>query len=164
MVSHGTLNGVATSTKTLIDLQLAAGHDIMLVHKPGWIGEQDFAGPVERLATDYQTTPAELRRVGYRILDWGRDVIHAHGSRANKYMMVYRIAAGVPSVVTAHTRQLQIPWAFAHEIMAPSEPTAAYYRRLLPWKRKHITVATNPFDAGDGRRAGPQERARDRRP
>lgn len=159
MVSHGTLNGVATSTKTLIDLQLAAGHEIMLVHKKdGWLGQQEFAGPIERLATGFETRPFEIMRVGFRILDWRRDVVHAHGSRANKYMMAYKILGDVPSVATAHTRQYQIPWAFAHEIMAPSEPTAAFYRRLLPWRKQHVSVVPIPFDAGPGERVTAEQR------
>lgn len=147
LVSHAALNGVATSSRTLIQAQLDAGHQVLLVHsRNSWIERQAFTGPIDMLASDLATTPAEIRRVGYAIRDWGHEVVHAHGSRGNKHAMVYRCAAGTPIVMTAHTRQPQLPWAFAHEVIAPSAQTADYYLSRLLVRRKHMHVVPHMFD------------------
>ncbi len=138
LISHTALNGVGTSVKGLIDAQIAAGCDVMLVHPSrSWIGDQAFEGAVTRLATTYGMSPRELARVGHAIRNWGRGVLHAHGSGANKYAMVFRLAAGAPTVMTAHARKFQLPWMFAHGVIGLSAPTIAYYadRRLVSRKR-----------------------------
>lgn len=148
LVSHASLNGVATSVKALIDEQLRSGHQVMLVHpRDSWIGEQRFAGPVERLESSFKTVPAELRATGYPIRDWGRTLVHAHGSRANKIAMVFTIADGVPAVMTAHSRQFQLPWRFAHAVIGLNQPTADYYTRRLLVSRRRMHVLPNMFDA-----------------
>lgn len=115
LISHHGLNGVATSTKTLIDQQILAGYDVMLVHpRKSWIGTQSFAGPLKMLASSFKTRPADLRDTGYPIRDWGRTLVHAHGSRANKMAMIFTLADGVPVVMTAHARQFQIPAVCPH--------------------------------------------------
>lgn len=147
LVSHASLNGVATSVKALIDEQLRAGHEVMLVHpRDSWIGEQSFAGPVERLESNFKTVPADLRRTGYPIRDWGRTLVHAHGSRANKMLMVFTLADGVPAVMTAHSRQFQLPWRFAHAVIGLNQRTAAYYTRRLLVSRRRMHVLPNMFD------------------
>jgi glycosyltransferase involved in cell wall biosynthesis len=147
LVSHATLNGVATSVKALIDEQLRAGHEVMLVHpRNSWIGEQSFAGPVERLESSFKTVPADLRKTGYPIRDWGRTLVHAHGSRANKLVMVFTLADGVPAVMTAHSRQFQLPWRFAHAVIGLNQRTAEYYTKRLLVSRRRMHVLPNMFD------------------
>lgn len=149
LVGHGTLNGVATSSRMLIQAQLDAGHDIMLVQmKDSWIGGQPFNGRIQTMTSDLLSKPAELRRVGYAIRDWGEDVVHAHGSRANKFGLVFRCAAGTPVVMTAHARQFQLPWLFAHEVIAPSKWTADYYASHMLVARRHLHLIPNMFDTG----------------
>lgn len=147
LVSHGTLNGVATSVKALIDEQIRAGHEVMLVHpQESWIGEQDFAGPVYRLESSFKTRPADLRATGYPIRDWGRTLVHAHGSRANKFLMIFTLADGAPAVMTAHSRQFQLPWRFAHAVIGLSQPTADYYTKRLLVSRRRMHILPNLFD------------------
>ncbi len=100
------------------------------------------------LSSDFATTSAEVRRVGYAIRDWGREIAHAHGGRGNKYAMIYRCAAGTPIVMTAHTRQMHLPWTFAHEIIAPSTQTVNYYLLRFLVRRKHMHVVPYMFDLG----------------
>ncbi|NGO55608.1 glycosyltransferase family 4 protein [Allomesorhizobium camelthorni] len=159
LVGHDSLNGVATSTKILIDAQIRAGHELMLVHpKKSWIGRQSFAGPVKMLESTFKTIPADLRATGYPIRDWGRTLVHAHGSRANKFLMVFTIADGVPAVMTAHSRQFQLPWRFAHAVVGLSRQTADYYtsRLLVPKSRMH--VVPNMFDVSALAPVLPQKR------
>lgn len=148
LMSHPALNGVATSTKTLIDQQILAGHEVMLVHPhPSWIEKQSFAGPVKMLESSFKTLPADLRSTGYPIRDWGRTLVHSHGSRANKYLMIFTLADGAPAVMTAHARQFQLPWRFAHAVIGLSRQTADYYTRRFLVSPRRMHVVPNMFDA-----------------
>ncbi|MBB6464281.1 glycosyltransferase involved in cell wall biosynthesis [Aminobacter lissarensis] len=147
LVGHGALNGVATSSRILIQAQLDAGHEVMLVHSLGsWIEHQKFEGPIQMMGSGFATTPKEIRRVGYAIRDWGEDVVHCHGSRGNKFGLVFRCAAGTPIVMTAHARQYQLPWLFAHEVIGLSQWTVDYYIRHWLVSRRHIHLLPNMFD------------------
>lgn len=163
LVSHETLNGVATSVKALIDEQIRAGHEVMLVH-PGdsWIGEQSFVGPVEKLESSFRTVPTDLRNTGYPIRDWGRTLVHAHGGRANKLLMIFTLADGAPAVMTAHARQFQLPWRFAHAVIGLSQPTADYYTRRLLVSRRRMHVLPNLFDTDVLRPASAEAKSRAR--
>jgi glycosyltransferase involved in cell wall biosynthesis len=164
LLGHSALNGVATSTHTLIQAQLHAGHEVMLVHpSPSWIEGQSFDRPVETLISHLKTTRSELRRVGYAVQAWGEDVVHAHGSRANKYAMIYRLVARTPVVMTAHARIFQIPWRFAHVVLAPSAPTAEYYRRRLLVPARNARVIPHLFDVGKVAPVSDESRAEARR-
>ncbi|MEO9340153.1 glycosyltransferase family 4 protein [Mesorhizobium sp. SB112] len=148
LISHKSQNGVATSLKELIDAQLRAGHQIMLVHRPkSWIQAQSFAGSVKMVEARFSMKPGDLRKTGYAIRDWGRTIVHAHGSPANKTLMIFRIADGVPSVMTAHLRHFQLPWRAAHAVIGLNKKTADYYtlRKLVPTERMY--VLSNLFDA-----------------
>ncbi|EHK57402.1 glycosyltransferase family 4 protein [Allomesorhizobium alhagi] len=160
LVGHDSLNGVATSTKILIDAQIKAGHELMLVHsRKSWIGRQSFAGPIKMLESSFKTIPADLRATGYPIRDWGRTLVHAHGSRANKFLMVFTIADGAPAVMTAHSRQFQLPWRFAHAVVGLSRQTADYYTKRLLVSKSRMHVVPNMFDASALAPVSPQRRA-----
>ncbi|MEI5680895.1 MULTISPECIES: glycosyltransferase family 4 protein [unclassified Mesorhizobium] len=148
LISHDALNGVATSTKTLIDNQIKAGHEVMLIHpRKSWIQRQKFVGPVKMLESSFRTNPTDLRNTGYPIRDWGRTLVHAHGSRANKFLMIFTIADGAPAVMTAHTRQFQIPWRFAHAVVGLSRQTADYYIKRLLVSPARMHIVPNMFDS-----------------
>lgn len=147
IIGHAALNGVATSLKALIDAQLEAGYEIMLVHpRKSWIGKQSFFRPIHTLDSTFSMAPVELRRVGYAIRDWGRTLLHAHGSGANKYAMVFTIFDGVPTVMTAHARRYQLPWMFAHGVVGLSAPTIDYYAKRFLVSRRRIFNVPNMFD------------------
>ncbi len=147
LLSHAGLNGVATSTYTLIQAQLRAGHEVMLVHPPNsWIGQQVFDRPIPTFTSYLRTEISELRRVGYHVQGWGEDVLHTHGSKANKFGMIYRLIARTPTVMTAHARLFQLPWRFAHSVIAPSRPTAEYYRRRLLVTKASVQIVPHMFD------------------
>jgi glycosyltransferase involved in cell wall biosynthesis len=160
LVGHDSLNGVATSTKILIDEQIKAGHKLMLVHpRKSWIGRQSFTGPIKMLESSFKTIPADLRATGYPIRDWGRTLVHAHGSRANKFLMVFTIADGAPAVMTAHSRQFQLPWRFAHAVVGLSRQTADYYTSRFLVSKSRMHIVPNMFDATALAPVSPQRRA-----
>ncbi|MCY6383465.1 glycosyltransferase family 4 protein [Hoeflea prorocentri] len=144
IVSHWERNGVTSSCHSLIAAQLQRGHEVHLVHRSGaWLSLQDFPTPLTALGSSLETRPAEIRRIGYDIRDRGCDVIHCHGSRANKYGMVFRIAANAAVVTTAHSRNVQIPFAFFKAVIAPSHQTAAFHTRFNLVARSKIHVIPN---------------------
>lgn len=153
MVAHGGLNGVATSCRTLIEAQRAAGHDVFLAVTPdSWLAANlDLAG-ITLLESRFKTRPREIARVGYTLRDWACDVVHCHGSRANKFGLVYRFAGPVPIVATAHAALFQLPWRWFSAVIAPSKATADYHARVnwVPRRRIHLVdnaVRVPPSDA-----------------
>ncbi|WP_419906863.1 glycosyltransferase family 4 protein [Hoeflea sp.] len=141
IVSHAGKNGVNSSCRTLISAQMRRGHEILLVGRPrSWLKAQEFPAPFASIDTSLATRPAEIRRVGYEIRDWGSHIIHCHGSRANKYGMVYRIAADAAVVTTAHSRNIQIPFAFFKAVIAPSRQTSDFHGRFNLVRRSKLHV------------------------
>src|SRR5690606_23903676 len=64
----------------------------------------------------------------------------------NKFGMIYRCVARTPTVMTAHARLFQLPWRFAHKVIAPSQPTADYYRRRFLVTAGAMQVVPHLFD------------------
>lgn len=144
IVTHEGKNGVVTSLYNLISAQQRRGHDIFLVSRPGsWLGKQEFPAPMETMESYLETKPREIARVGYRLRDWECSVIHCHGSRSNKYGMVFRLVAGSPVVTTAQSRHIQIPFVFFHAVIAPSNETADYHHRFNLVPRSKLFVVSN---------------------
>ena len=158
MVSHDVLNGVATSCRTLIEAQRAAGHDVFLAVRPrSWLAANLDLDGVTLLESTFKTRPRAIARVGYAIRDWGCDVVHCHGSRANKYGLVYRFAGAVPVVATAHAALFQLPWRWVHAGIAPSRATADYHARVNRVPRRRIHEVANavrvpPVDLAEARK------------
>ena len=69
-------------------------------------------------------------------------------SRANKFGLVFRCASGAPIIMTAHTRQFQLPWLFAHAVIAPSQQTADYYLSRWLVRRRSMHLVRHMFDVG----------------
>jgi glycosyltransferase involved in cell wall biosynthesis len=146
LVGHTGLNGVATSSVILAREQVRAGHSVMMVVPEfSWMRWQEIGEDVPVELTSFKTSPKEIRRVGHAIRAWKANVVHCHGSKANKYGMIYRLAAGAPVVMTAHTRQFQLPWPVAHVMIAPSVETADYYHRRFLARRGATRVIANMF-------------------
>jgi hypothetical protein len=146
LMGHTGLNGVATSTQMLVNQQAKAGHDVLLVYpEHSWLSEQTLDARVQLLKSSFKAEPNELRRIGDALRSWKCDVVHSHGSRGNKFAMVFRIAAGAPTVMTAHARKFQLPWLAAHILIALSQDTASFYTRLGLVRKKSVRVIPNMF-------------------
>lgn len=163
MVSHGALNGVATSCRTLIEAQRATGHDVFLAVSPhSWLADNLDLGGIALMESRFKTRPKEIARIGYAIRDWGCDVVHCHGSRANKFGLVYRFAGPVPVVATAHAALFQLPWRWFSAVIAPSQATADYHARVnwVPRRRIHIVPHAVPMPPADESHAEARAKAR----
>lgn len=161
LVTHRIKNGVATSCHTLISAQQRRGHEVMLVTTPGsWLGEQSFPKPLTIVESHLKTRPGEISRVGEIIRAWEPTVIHSHGSKANKYALAFRLAAGGPVLCTAHARKRQIPFALMRAVIAPSRQTADFHHRNNLVRKSNLTVIPNlPGNLSPTRGGGAQYRA-----
>lgn len=147
IVAHRAKNGVSTSCKTLIEAQLRHGHTVLLITMAdSWIAEQEFTAPLEMVFSHLKTRIPELRRVGAIVRAWSPTVVHCHGSKANKYGMVFRLAAGAPVVMTAHSRNIQLPPSFFRAVIAPSQQTADYHNQKNWVRRSKLHVIAHLFD------------------
>lgn len=147
LVAHTDLNGVSTSCRTLINAQLHRGHAVMLVTMPkAWLASQAFDGPIEITSSHLKTRVNEIKRIGGILRQWQPTVVHCHGSKANKYGMVFRIVAGAPVVSTAHSRNIQIPPSFFRAVIAPSQQTADFHRRFNRVSKKRLVVIPHLFE------------------
>lgn len=160
LVGHTGLNGVATSSVILAREQVRAGHSVMMVVPEfSWMRWQEIGKDVPVELTSFKTNPKEIRRVGHAIRAWKANVVHCHGSKANKFGMVYRLSVGAPVVMTAHTRQFQMPWPAAHVVIAPSAETAEYYHRRLLARRGATRIIPNMFPVDGVAAVSPESRA-----
>lgn len=163
MVSHGGLNGVATSCHTLIEAQRAAGHDIFLAVTPAsWLAANLDPDGLTLLESRFETRPREVARVGLALRDWGCDVVHCHGSRANKFGLVYRFVGPVPVVATGHAALFQLPWRWFSAVIAPSRAAADYHARVnrVPRRRIHLVANAMRVPPADADPAAMRSKAR----
>ncbi len=159
MQSHSGINGVVTSLEELIRLQLARGHEILLVHPPGsWLAERLSDVPVDKLETRFGNRLGEFFRVGHAVRDWGAQIVHTHGSNAHKYGAVFRVGGPVPIVATAHSTNFQLHWIFNNRVIAPSRRTARYHNRINRVPKRHLRVIPYPFELSHRPEPGPAER------
>ena len=139
IVSGAAVNG-AIYHCLLLSRELAKrGHQVSLVCRPGaWIGQQLASDPVEVIHSDLHRWPSdELRRIG-AILNEGRfDVVNTHMSRAHLFGVLLRLFTKVPRVATAQCRHFQPHWALNDMVIAASETTRRFHRRvnLVPVRR-----------------------------
>jgi glycosyltransferase involved in cell wall biosynthesis len=148
IISFREVNGVVTHVRLLVDELVKRDHEVILIHRPdAWIAKQVDPARVRLMPASLRRTARELRRVGNALRDQGVDLIHTHGSSAHSYGMIFRLAGKVPIVATAQSRKIQIHWPFNNRVIAPSEDTAAFHRRVNLVPRRKIDVIPNFVDA-----------------
>lgn len=144
IVSGTAVNGAVIHCLMLARALAARGHEITLVCRPGaWIGEQQLDG-IEVFHSTLKRWPlAELRRVGQAAREREIDVVQTHMSSAHFFGVLLRWFGGVPSVATAHCRKAQFHWALNDRIIAVSEATAKFHRRVNLVPRRKMEVVYN---------------------
>jgi glycosyltransferase involved in cell wall biosynthesis len=139
---HG-VNGAVVHC-LLLTRQLAArgNHVLVLCRHDAWIIQQlqpeIEAGTVTILESDLSRWPFhELRRVAARARELQMDVIHTHMTRAHNFGVFLRRFSGIPCVATAHSHVVHWHWWMADHIIAVSDATRSYHRRvnLIPARR-----------------------------
>jgi glycosyltransferase involved in cell wall biosynthesis len=127
-----------------------------------WISRQLDGEPIEILESTLKRRPSEIRRVGRWLRDRGVDVIHTHMSSAHLFGVILKFTAGMKCVATAHNRKFQPHWLFNDRVIAVSDATAEYHRRVNWVSPRRMTTVRNFIDLEKyrGLKTGTRERIR----
>ena len=145
IVSCTQINGAARHCALLSRELARRGHEVTLLCPSGaWVAEQLAADPVQVMFSDLRRfPPGELRRVAAEIRRRRIEVVHTHMSRASFFGVLLRWFAGVPSIATAHARHFQPHWMFNDLVIAVSEATCRYHRRVNLVRLDRIMTVRN---------------------
>jgi glycosyltransferase involved in cell wall biosynthesis len=145
IVSGNQINGAVRHCLSLSRELARRGHEVTLLCPPGsWIAGQLAGEPVEVMFSDLRRFPGgELRRVAAEIRRRRIEVVHTHMSRASLFGVLLRWFAGVPSIATAHARHFQPHWIFNDLVIAVSEVTRRYHRRVNFVRSDRIVTLRN---------------------
>jgi glycosyltransferase involved in cell wall biosynthesis len=163
IVSGTAVNGAAVNCRDVTRELANRGHELTLVCRPGaWIAEQ-FAGTSVRVVeSGLRRWPLDdLRQIAGEVRAQDIQVVHTHMSSANFFGVLLRRFYGIPAcVATAHNRYLQPHWMFNDRVIAVSEATRAFHRRVNLVSDRRIDVIHNFIDVDRFARPAKQQRAR----
>ena len=144
LISGSYVNGAIRHCYDLSCELAQRGHRVVLGHKPGaWIGAQPLPAGVESLELSLRRRPAELRRVAAALRERKVDLIHSHNSSAHFFGALLALFWKFPRVGTSHATFFQPHWRLCDRIIAPSQSTARYQRRVNLMPRARIDVIPN---------------------
>ena len=130
IISGRNINGALTYCKFLSEHLIASGHSItILCRKDGWIEHQGIEG-VEIFHSEMDRKPSEISRVADWMKSQNFDLIHSHMSRAHAFGVLLKLKTGVPVIATAHNRSFQLHWTFNDYVIANSQATCRYSKRI----------------------------------
>ena len=130
VISGCNVNGAVTYCKFLSEQLLALGHQVAVLCRPdGWL-QKHLPPDIEVFESDLSRRPFELKRVAKWMAERRFDVIHSHMSRAHSFGVLLKMMTGTPVVATAHQCSLQLHWRLNDRVIANSESTANYQRRI----------------------------------
>ena len=130
IISGGNINGAVTYSKFLSEQLERFGHEVTVLCRPGSWLQQRMPQSIEVVESDFSRRPLELRRVAKWIREQHFDVMHSHMSSAHFFGVLMRLMTGTPVVATAHQCSVQLHWRLNHHVIANSDATAAYQRKI----------------------------------
>ncbi len=120
---------------------------------------------VECIASPMRARLSDLRRMARAARERGIDVTHSHTTDAQKYGALLKRFWRIPSVATAHNSHgFDVHWRSHDKVIALSEFSAAFYRRINRVRPDRIVVIPNfvalpePIADAAGRRAALRDR------
>lgn len=109
---------------------MSFGHDVTLLCRPdGWL-QDNVGADISFVESELNRSPFELRRMANWIKANGIELIHTHMSRAHSFGVLMRMMTGVPVVATAHACSFQVHWRMNDFVIANSQSTYDYHRRV----------------------------------
>jgi glycosyltransferase involved in cell wall biosynthesis len=145
--SHGGLNGAAKVVLYHIRQQIADGHEVTLFHRPGaWFLDQDLPASLRTVAIDLGgrlLKAHEIDAVGDAVEACGADVLHSHGTNADRIAASLYGKRNFATVATAHARIVHPHWRRHDRVIAPSLYTAKWYQGWRFVKKDKIDVVPN---------------------
>lgn len=130
VISGRNVNGAITYCKWMSEQLVSRGHEIKVLCRPeGWL--QEHLDPsIELFESDLSRSPFELRRIATWIRQERFEVIHTHMSRGHAFGVLMKMMTGVPVVATAHSCSFQLHWRMNDFVIANSQATYDYHRRV----------------------------------
>ncbi len=141
IVSGRGVNGAVLYCKLLSERLSSRGHHVSVLHRPSsWIDKRLVDGPVGLISSSLKRFPTgELQRIAAFVRKNNIDVIHTHMSSGHTFGVLLKMMSGVPAVATAHSRNFQLHWRLNDYVIANSDATRDYHRRVnfVPGSRMH---------------------------
>ena len=130
IISGRHINGALTYCKFLTEHLIANGHSVTIAcRQDGWI-EQQYIPGATFFHSEMDRTTTEIQRVSDWMAEQKFDVIHTHMSRAHAFGVLLKLKTGVPVIATAHNRSFQLHWRFNDYVIANSDATCRYQKRI----------------------------------
>ena len=130
IISGRNVNGAVMYCKFLAAQMQRFGHEVTVLCRPGcWLIDK-LPPSIEVFESDLSRRPFELLRVSKWIREQRFDVMHSHMSSAHLFGVLMRLMTHAPVVATAHQCSLQLHWWMNNHVIANSNSTAAYQRRV----------------------------------
>ena len=132
IVSGQHINGALIYCKLLTDQLAKRGHRVsLLCRRDSWILSQTFEPGVELFESDLKRLPTtDLRQVAKWAREQNVDLFHTHMTRGHSFGVLLRMLTGIPVVATAHCTSFQLHWRFNDFVIANSEATENFQRRV----------------------------------
>lgn len=160
IISGPQLNGAVLQAKWVAEELAARGHEVTVVGRTGsWLLDQDWPDDIRLIASDMDRWPlSKPLAMARQAQADGVDVFHSHMTRADNYGLALRAFTGIPSVSTAQAHTRHPHWFLHDHVIAVSDSTRAFHRRVnwVPDKRMatiHNLVAPSryPLEAASAR-------------
>ena len=106
------------------------GHEVTILCRENcWLEETGVMG-VNFINCDLNRKPSDVGRIRSWIQHQKIDLVHTHMSRAHAFGILLKMTAGVPVIATAHNRSFQVHWRMNDFVIANSQATMDYQRRV----------------------------------
>jgi len=130
IISGREINGALTYCKFLSEMLASRGHEVtILCRENGWLERVGVKG-AKFINSDMVRKPADVGRIANWIRHEGIDVAHTHMSRAHAFGVILKMTSGLPVIATAHNRSFQVHWRMNNFVIANSQATMDYQRRV----------------------------------
>ena len=100
-----------------------------MLRKDAFLLDQPIEG-VQTVVSEMSRWPFEIARMAKWVQDHDIDVIHTHMTRAHGFGVLLKAFTGVPVVATAHNCSFQFHWPWNDFVIANSDATRDYHRRV----------------------------------
>ena len=130
IISGRNVNGALTYCKFISEQLKSLGHEIVILCRAdGWL--QEHIDPsIQIVESEMTRSPFELCRIAKWIRESDFDLIHTHMTRGHAFGVLMRMFTGVPVIATAHSCSFQIHWRMNDFVIANSQATYDYHRRV----------------------------------
>jgi len=130
IISGRSINGALTYCKFVSEQLLEFGHQVTLIGRAdSWL-KSHLDPSIKYIESDLARRPLELKRIAKQVSNGGYDVMHTHMSRAHSFGVILKMMTGVPVVATAHAHSFQVHWRLNDFVIANSQATYDYQRRV----------------------------------